>query len=89
MCVSGGGFFRDAVDRPIDWTQNALERARPGRWSSPGSTPIRNAADALKTWGRAYWNAVHPFNLEAAYVNFMMDNEADGRLRATYGGNDG
>ena len=21
MCVSGGRFFRDAVDRPIDWTQ--------------------------------------------------------------------
>lgn len=44
-------------------------------------------ADALKTWGRGYWKAVHPFNLEGGYVNFMMDDEADGRLRATYGEN--
>jgi FAD/FMN-containing dehydrogenase len=44
-------------------------------------------ADALKAWGRAYWAAVHPFNLEGAYVNFMMDDEAQGRVRATYGEN--
>ena len=41
----------------------------------------------MKTWGRAYWKAVHPFNLGGAYVNFMMDDEADGRLQATYGDN--
>ena len=44
-------------------------------------------ADALKTWGRAYWTVIHPFNLEGAYVNFMMDDEADGRVQATYGEN--
>ena len=44
-------------------------------------------ADALKAWGRAYWKAVHPFNLEGAYVNFMMDDEASDRVLATYGGN--
>jgi len=47
----------------------------------------RNRADALKTWGREYWKAAHPYNLEGAYVNFMMDDEADGRLLATYGEN--
>ena len=36
---------------------------------------------------RAYWKAVHPFNLAGAYVNFMMDDEADGRVQATYGDN--
>jgi hypothetical protein len=46
-------------------------------------------ADALKRWGRAYWNAVHPFNLGGAYVNFMMDDEADGRIQASYGDNFG
>ena len=30
---------------------------------------------------------MHPFNLEGAYVNFMMDDEADGRIQATYGDN--
>jgi FAD/FMN-containing dehydrogenase len=44
-------------------------------------------AQALKDWGRAYWKAVHPFNLEGVYVNFMMDDEADGRVQATYGDN--
>jgi hypothetical protein len=44
-------------------------------------------AEALKTWGRAYWTAIHPFNLEGAYVNFMMDDELQGRIQATYGDN--
>lgn len=44
-------------------------------------------ADALKRWGRSYWEAVHPFNLEGAYVNFMMDDEAEGRVQASYGEN--
>jgi hypothetical protein len=44
-------------------------------------------AETLKTLGRAYWKAVHPFNLDGAYVNFMMDDEADGRVQATYGEN--
>jgi hypothetical protein len=44
-------------------------------------------ADALKAWGRAYWKTVHPFNLEGAYVNFMMDDEASDRIQATYGEN--
>ena len=28
-----------------------------------------------------------PFNLEGAYVNFMMDDEASDRIQATYGEN--
>jgi FAD/FMN-containing dehydrogenase len=44
-------------------------------------------AEALKTWGRDYWKAVHPFNLAGAYVNFMMDDEIDGRVQASYGSN--
>ncbi len=44
-------------------------------------------AESLKTWGRAYWEAVNPYNLAGAYVNFMMDDEADGRVQASYGEN--
>jgi hypothetical protein len=54
-----------------------------------GIHPDPSQADALKAWGRAYWKAVHPFNLEGAYVNFMMDDEASGRVQATYGANYG
>jgi len=44
-------------------------------------------AGDLKSWGRAYWMAVHPFNMGGAYVNFMMDDEAEDRIQATYGPN--
>jgi FAD/FMN-containing dehydrogenase len=46
----------------------------------------RKAAQ-LKKWGRDYWNAVHRYNPGGAYVNFMMDDEVEGRLQATYGEN--
>jgi hypothetical protein len=63
--------------------------ARDATWSMViagiDADPAR--ADALKGWGREYWKAVHPFNLGGAYVNFMMDDEASGRLQATYGDN--
>jgi FAD/FMN-containing dehydrogenase len=63
--------------------------ARDATWSMviAGIDADRKSAEALKKWGRAYWNAVHPFNLEGAYVNFMMDDEAAGRVQATYGDN--
>ena len=43
-------------------------------------------ADALTEWGRAYWEAVHPYNLNGAYINFLME-EGDDRIQATYGPN--
>lgn len=49
--------------------------------------PDAAEADALKSWGRNYWKALHPFNMEGAYVNFMMDDEAAERVQASYGGN--
>jgi FAD/FMN-containing dehydrogenase len=63
--------------------------ARNASWSmviaAVGDDPKQ--ATALKTWGRAYWKAIHPFNLGGAYINFMMDDEADDRLQATFGPN--
>ena len=52
-----------------------------------GISPDPKDADALKAWGRAYWKAVHPYNMGGGYVNFMFDDEVDGRLQATYGEN--
>jgi hypothetical protein len=62
---------------------------RDARWSMviAGIHPNPDQANALKAWGRAYWTAIHPFNLEGAYVNFMMDDEAQGRIQASYGDN--
>ena len=63
--------------------------ARDATWSMviAGIDSDPKRADALKTWGRAYWEAIHPFNLERAYVNFMMDDVVEGRVQATYGEN--
>lgn len=41
----------------------------------------------IKDWVRRYWTAVHPFNLEGAYPNFMMDDEGEARVKAAYGAN--
>ncbi len=63
--------------------------ARDATWSMviAGIDPEAKNAEALKRWGRAYWKAVHPFNMEGGYVNFMMDDEADNRVQASYGEN--
>jgi FAD/FMN-containing dehydrogenase len=62
---------------------------RDAAWSMVifGADPDPGKAPALKQWARDYWGAVHPFDLEGAYPNFMMDDEGDGRVRAAYGGN--
>jgi FAD/FMN-containing dehydrogenase len=62
---------------------------RDARWSMviAAISGEPSQADDLKTWGRAYWEAVHPYNLGGAYVNFMSDDESDGRVQASYGPN--
>jgi FAD binding domain/Berberine and berberine like len=49
--------------------------------------PNPQQAGALTRWGRAYWEAMHRFNPGGAYVNFMMDDEGEARVKASYGEN--
>jgi hypothetical protein len=51
-----------------------------------GIDPNPANAPAIKTWAKEYWNAIHPHNLQGAYLNFMME-EGEDRIRATYGDN--
>ena len=62
---------------------------RDANWSMVicGIDPRPEKAPLLRKWGREYWQAVHPYNAAGAYVNFMMDDEAEGRVRATYASN--
>jgi len=62
---------------------------RDARWNMviAAIDPDPRKANDLKKWGRAYWESVHPFNMGGAYVNFMTDDENDGRVEATYGSN--
>jgi hypothetical protein len=63
--------------------------ARDATWSMviAGIDPNPQKAGALQRWGKAYWQAVHPFNPGGGYVNFMMDDEGEARVEASYGGN--
>ena len=63
--------------------------ARDASWSMviAAVSPDPKDAAALRTWGRSYWEAIHPFNLQSAYVNFMDADEADNRVQLSYGDN--
>jgi hypothetical protein len=52
-----------------------------------GVDPEPLSADRIRSWARDYWMALHPHSSGAAYVNFMMADEGDERVRATYGAN--
>lgn len=62
---------------------------RDATWSMviAGIDPDPKKKGDVTQWTKAYWEAVHPFDLGGAYPNFMMDDEGDARLRATYGDN--
>jgi hypothetical protein len=64
--------------------------ARDMRWSMviAGIDPDPAKAPALKAWVKDYWAAVHPLNGHGGgYVNFMMADEGNARVRASYGPN--
>jgi FAD/FMN-containing dehydrogenase len=52
-----------------------------------GVDPDPAKAAELKRWTVAYSDATHPYSAGGAYVNFMMGDEGEDRLRATYGEN--
>ncbi|MCP3142621.1 FAD-binding oxidoreductase [Pyxidicoccus xibeiensis] len=76
---------------PID---GAVHRVAPGdtafsyrdaRWAEVivGVDPSPEKAQAITTWAKEYWDALHPYSEAGAYVNFMMD-EGQERVQATY-----
>ena len=44
-------------------------------------------AGVITRWTKGYWEKVHPFDMAGAYPNFMMDDEGEARLKATFGAN--
>lgn len=64
--------------------------ARRARWSMviAGIDPDPAMADDLRRWASDYWQAVHAHNPHGgAYINFMMADEGEERVRAAYGDN--
>ena len=89
-----GAYVKEVPDRAIDVHLEYVMEA-PSELSLMHLYPIDGAAidpdpakaAHLKRWGRAYWEAVNPFTMGGGYVNFMMGDEGDARVSATYGGN--
>lgn len=63
--------------------------ARDANWSMviAGIDPDPGKAAELTKWAKTYWANIHPHNGEGGYVNFMMDDEGEARVRASYGAN--
>jgi hypothetical protein len=80
---------------PIDGAVHRVDKnetawnARDATWSMviAGIDRDPDKAAALKKWAKDYWNAVHPYNSDGGYVNFMMDDEGEARVKASYGEN--
>ena len=52
-----------------------------------GIDPDPAKAQQLKEWATTYWKAVHPYDLAGAYPNFMMTDEGEDRIKASFGDN--
>ncbi len=49
-----------------------------------GVDPDPANAAKITEWTKAYWDALHPYSMGGAYVNMMMDDEGQERVRASY-----
>ena len=54
-------------------------------WTVPGAE--LHGRDAVREWTRGYSESLRPYAAGAGYVNFMMDDEGQSRVQATYGAN--
>lgn len=79
------------IDRAVHRVgkQDTAWGARDATWSMviAGIDPNPANAASVTQWAKAYWDALHPFSLGGGYSNFMMDDEGEARVKASYGGN--
>jgi FAD/FMN-containing dehydrogenase len=43
--------------------------------------------EKIISWTKSYYDALHPYSAGGAYVNFLMGDEGEDRVKATYGDN--
>jgi FAD/FMN-containing dehydrogenase len=80
---------------PVDAAASRVEGGdtawpnREARWTQVmvGVDPDRAKKDELREWTVAYWEALHPYVAGGSYVNMMMDEGGEERVRAAYGAN--
>lgn len=52
-----------------------------------GVDPDPAKKDIITKWTKDYYDAVHPYSAAGAYINFMMHDEGQERVKASYRGN--
>ncbi|PYJ36427.1 MAG: oxidoreductase, partial [Verrucomicrobia bacterium] len=52
-----------------------------------GVDPDPANKDKIVSWTKSYYDALHPYSAGGAYVNFLMGDEGDERVKKTYGDN--
>jgi FAD/FMN-containing dehydrogenase len=80
---------------PIDGAAHDVDEGdtawsyRDARWAQvmAGVDPDPANAETIRRWSVDYWEALHPFSAGGAYVNMMMDDEGQERVKAAYRGN--
>ena len=60
---------------------------RDAKWAQVivGVDPDPANNQKIISWTKDYYDALHPFSAGGAYVNFLMGDEGEGRVQATYG----
>src|SRR5512133_3840601 len=94
MIASAGSCARPAAVRIASGRCCLVEAICPAlvrgedTWSMviAGVDPDPASAGRIREWTVDYWEALHPYSMGGAYLNFMMD-EGQERVRATYGDN--
>ena len=76
------GAVHDVAEDATAWSY------RDANWAEVivGVDPDPANKQLITDWARDYYNDLHPYCLEGAYINFMME-EGEDRIRATYRGN--
>ncbi len=49
-----------------------------------GVDPDPANAEKITNWCKDYWNALHPYSAGGAYLNFIMDDEGQDRVKTSY-----
>lgn len=59
---------------------------RKANWSQVivGVDPEPSNKEKITKWTKDYFEAIHPFSSGGAYINFMMDDEGQERVKASY-----
>ncbi|GHF08001.1 oxidoreductase [Amycolatopsis deserti] len=70
-------------------TESTAFGYRDGGWAGVivGVSPEPSDVAEMTRWAKDYWSDLHPTSAGGAYINFMMDDEGQDRVRASYRGN--